>query len=117
MFAFFLDVEIRYVTNNDAGLDELIRRIHKHPELGTHKRGWSYSDLCEILGEFTNIDLMPYINRYIEGTELIPFWYVFDKIGLDLQETNGEKKVCKQKNSRLFAKLIRNSIFLNGLVM
>ena len=65
------------------------------------------------MGEFANINLMSYIIRYIEGTELIPFLDVMDRIGLDIQETNEGKKESKQNNSCLFANLIRKSIFLN----
>ncbi len=114
LFAFFLDVEIRYSTRNGAGLDELMRRLHKHPELGSHKRGWSYHDLCEILSEFASVDLMFYIDRYIEGTESIPFLEVLHRTDLDIREINGKKEVTRRLGVDSFAGLVRRSIFSHG---
>jgi predicted metalloprotease with PDZ domain len=109
LFALLLDVDIRYATQNQRSLDHLMRRMRQRfvpPE-----RGWTYDNLKEIVDELAGIDVLPYIEQYIEGTEVFPIMDVFDKIGLEIRETEDGIEVVESRKVIDLANDIRCSIF------
>jgi predicted metalloprotease with PDZ domain len=75
------------------------------------ERGWTYDNLKEIVDELAGIDVLPYIEQYIEGTEVFPIMDVFDKIGLEIRETEDGIEVVESRKVIDLANDIRCSIF------
>jgi len=108
LFALLLDVEIRYATQNQRSLDHLMRRIRQN--FAPPKRGWTYDELKEIVDDIAGIDVLPYIEQYIEGTEVFPITDVFDKLGLEIRKTEDGIKVIESRKATELANNIRSGI-------
>ncbi len=71
MAAWRMDQEIRQITDNRFGLDELQKRLYQQHNNIT--KGYSKADVLRLLSEITGTDMTPFWDQYIEGTQAIDF--------------------------------------------
>lgn len=80
MMAWRLDQEIRSLTNNKHGLDQLQKLLYqKHNNID---HGYTKSDVLQLLKNITGQDMNPFWNTYIEGTQSIDFDHLLAFYGL-----------------------------------
>lgn len=80
MVAWRMDQEIRSLTDNKYGLDQLQKLLyqrHHNIDQGYHKH-----DVLKLLKEITNNDMTAFWQAYIEGTQTIDFDQLLDYYGL-----------------------------------
>jgi predicted metalloprotease with PDZ domain len=89
MAAWFMDYEIRRLTNNKYGMDELQRRLYKNHH--NIDRGYRKTDVLNLLQDITGKDFTSFWQQYIEGTEAIDFDVMLTYFGLE-KITDEEKE-------------------------
>ena len=80
MVAWRMDQEIRRLTDNKYGLDQLqnlLYQRHHNADQGYHQQ-----DVLDLLQEITGSDMNPFWQAYIEGTQAIDFDLLLDFYGL-----------------------------------
>lgn len=80
MAAWFMDYEIRRLTNNKFGMDELQYRLYRNHD--NIDRGYRKADVLALLREITGEDFSQFWQQYIEGTEAIDFAAALAYFGL-----------------------------------
>lgn len=112
LFAFLLDIKIRYATQNLISLDHLMRELRR--QFGVSDQGWTYNDLNRITYNLASIDVLPLIERYIEGTQIFPIADMLNEIGLEICKTKDGVKVIESRKATKLAKSIRHGICNNN---
>jgi len=79
-----LDLELRHRTENAHSLDEVFR--HLYTEYGLPGRGLGEDELPGVIAKVTGIDVGPFFDRYIRGTDEIDFAPFLRYAGLVLSE-------------------------------
>ncbi len=77
-----LDLEIRQRTHNQFGLDEVLRRLYDR--YAAHGIGFPESVYQETAEEVAGSSLQEFFQRYIEGTDPIPFEQFLGYAGLSI---------------------------------
>jgi len=54
------------------------------------KRGFTENELKLTLEQFTGRDLTSFFEKYINGTEIIPYASIFDKVGVTVKDATSE---------------------------
>ncbi len=80
MAAWFLDQEIRHLTDNKYGMDELQLRLFQNHH--NTDRGYTSKDVLKLLKDITGKDMSEFWTHYIEGTQEIDFDAVLNYFGL-----------------------------------
>lgn len=80
-----LDLEIRHRTGNQFGLDEVLRRLFDR--YGSKGIGFPESVYQETVEEVTGSSFQEFFDRYIEGTDPVPFETFLAYAGLTLERT------------------------------
>lgn len=81
MAAWFMDYEIRRITKNKYGMDELQKRLYEnHDNLD---RGYRKTDVLNLLKDITGEDFTEFWQQYIEGTKAIDFDTILAYFGLE----------------------------------
>lgn len=78
-----LDLELRHRTQNQYGLDEVLRRLYQR--YGTRGIGFPESVYQETVEEVAGSSLEEFFQRYIEGTDPVPFDQFLGYAGLAIQ--------------------------------
>ena len=91
--AWRLDQEIRHLTNNAYGMDELQLRLYQ--QYNNNNQGYRKHDVLNLLNNITDSDMSEFWNQYIENTAPIDFDALLDYYGLQktLKNTNNESEV------------------------
>ncbi len=90
LMAWRMDQEIRHLTNNQYGLDELQLRLyqqHRNSDQGYHK-----SDVLALLKNITGSDMSDFWAAYIENTQAIDFDQLLDFYGLQRTPKDNDNK-------------------------
>ncbi len=90
MTAWFLDHEIRRLTDNKFGMDELQLRLyqqHNNIDLGYRKH-----DVLNLLKAITGSDMTEFWSQYVEGTTPIDFDTMLNFYGLHKTRKDADKK-------------------------
>ncbi len=80
MTAWYLDQEIRRLTDNKLGMDELQLRLYQ--QHNNIDRGYRKHDVLNLLKDITGTDLSEFWTQYIEGTAPIDFDALLNFYGL-----------------------------------
>jgi predicted metalloprotease with PDZ domain len=80
-----LDLEIRHRTRNQFGLDEVLRRLYER--YGSKGIGFPESVYQETVEEVASSSFQEFFNRFIEGTDPIPFEDFLGYAGLTVERT------------------------------
>ncbi len=78
-----LDLEIRHRTNNQYGLDEVLRRLYDR--YGAHGTGFPESVYQETVEEVTVSSFEEFFHNYIDGVTPVPFDHFLRYAGLSLE--------------------------------
>jgi len=81
LIAIGLDLTIRKETLGQKSLDNILLYLWKH--YGKTQTGLIDGDIERICSEVSGVDLTDFLNRYLFGTEDIPFKTLFDEFGID----------------------------------
>jgi len=95
MTAWFLDHEIRRLTENKFGMDELQLRLYQQHNNITD--GYHSSDVLKLLKDITGTDMSIFWERHVEGTTAIDFDQLLDFFGLQ-RTFDKDQKVGEDKN-------------------
>ena len=83
LIGLLLDIEMRALTENRVGLDDLMRYLNV--EYGHRDRGWGTDDLENAVTLLTEKDFSDFFKKYIFGTDEMPFESTLGYAGLDLE--------------------------------
>lgn len=110
LVSLLLDLLIRANHENERSLDDVMRRMWE--EFGQPEVGFTAEQLQQNIESIANRDLSEFFERYLEGTEELPFDRYLQPFGLRVQaegEENSEKMpflglTVKQENGRNLVK-------------
>ncbi len=88
LIAWYLDQEIRRLTNSQFGMDELqLRLFQQHSNVD---RGYHKSDVLKLLQEITGSDMSTFWAQHVEGTQAIDFDQLLNFFGLQRTEKEAD---------------------------
>lgn len=91
LLAFVTDIRIRQKTNNQFGLDEVMRRLYE--DFAKHNKGVSELDYMNLVAEYAGEEIQALLNDYFYGVH--PFENIlheaFNVIGLEMKQTPSPK--------------------------
>jgi predicted metalloprotease with PDZ domain len=79
-----LDISIRHDTAGAASLDDVMRRLYR--DYYKKNRGFGTADLIAVIDKITGRSYRPFFDKYISGTEPLPYDELFARVGLKLEE-------------------------------
>ncbi len=79
LVAMMLDIEIRSRTNNKKSLDDVMLAFNNETK---HGKTFSEKELIHKVEKYAGIDLTEFYNKYIHGTDSLPFDAYLEKMGL-----------------------------------
>ena len=80
LVSLLLDLLIRARHNNQRSLDDVMRRMWQ--QFGQAEIGFTPEELREVIESVAQTDLSDFFNRYVDGTEELPFDQYFEPFGL-----------------------------------
>lgn len=80
-----LDLELRHRSRNRHSLDDVMRRLNE--EFGKQNRGFSASDFQRIVETFAGGSMQEFFDKYVYGTDELPFETALAWAGLELRKT------------------------------
>ncbi|MBE0493746.1 MAG: M61 family metallopeptidase [Thiomicrospira sp.] len=83
LIAFGLDFTIRQATQNQKCLDHLLMRLWH--EYGQPQIGLKEGEIERLASEVAGVDLTDFFDRYLRGTEDLPFEQWFGEVGIDFK--------------------------------
>ncbi|HEX8707866.1 MAG TPA: hypothetical protein VF723_06350 [Pyrinomonadaceae bacterium] len=83
-----LDLSIRHDTNSKATLDDVMRSLYT--DFYKRNRGFTTADLIATINRLTGKDYRAFFEKYVGGTEALPYESVLAYAGLRLQETKSK---------------------------
>jgi predicted metalloprotease with PDZ domain len=83
MVTLLLDLLIRDRTNGSKSFDDVLVAMWEH--FGKTEVGFSEMQLQQIIESFADINLTDFYDRYIHGTEELPFNHYLNPVGLELK--------------------------------
>lgn len=84
--AFLLDLEIRRATNNRTSLDEVLRFMNWW--FGKRDLGFASDELLWSVNSLAQVDFSDFFEKYISGTEELPYDKIVSAAGLTLDLTS-----------------------------
>jgi predicted metalloprotease with PDZ domain len=91
LLGMLLDLEIRARTQGNKSLLDVMRHLyHEFYEAPAESyygpgRGYEERDLVKVLNSVTGSDFAPFFERYVSGTEALPYQEILAKAGLELR--------------------------------
>jgi predicted metalloprotease with PDZ domain len=83
-----LDLSIRHDTNNKSSLDDVMRALYTN--FYKKSRGFTTEDLIATINKLTGKDYHPFFEKYVGGTEALPYDQVLAYAGLSLTQTKNK---------------------------
>jgi predicted metalloprotease with PDZ domain len=80
-----LDLSILHDTGNKSSLDDVMRALYTN--FYKKNRGFTTEDLIATINKLTGKDYHPFFEKYVSGTEALPYDQVLAYAGLRLSET------------------------------
>ncbi|MCS6988715.1 MAG: PDZ domain-containing protein [Chloroherpetonaceae bacterium] len=80
-----LDLELRQRSRNKHSLDDVMR--HLNEEFAKKNRGFSASDFQGVVEKFAGGSMREFFDKYVYGTEELPFETALSYAGLELRKT------------------------------
>ncbi|HEY9605772.1 MAG TPA: M61 family metallopeptidase [Allocoleopsis sp.] len=108
--SFLLDLLIRSRHGNQRSLDDVMRRMWQ--QFGQEEIGFTPSELQATIESVADVDLSDFFNRYVDGTEELPFNEYLEPFGLQLKAIQDEEPVpylgmtVKGENSKELVKFV-----------
>ncbi len=93
--AMALDVEIMENTKGQKNLDDFMALMFERYRTNSY----SYHDLVLTASEVCGIDLSPFFEKYVEGTELLPLNDYMNKLGYQMSDIIYEAEIYLVRNS------------------
>ncbi len=91
IIASVLNLDLLHRSNGKYSLDTLMNYLfHQHYKV--HKRGLTDAELQQFFEKLGNTGYDDFFNKYIHGTEAIPYEHYFMLAGLELKRVDGRKK-------------------------
>jgi predicted metalloprotease with PDZ domain len=93
VLAMLLDLEIRARTGGEKSLDDVLAAMYRkfyetgHSASGGPERGYDDQDIVEAASTVAGSDLTSFFERYVRGTESLPYDAVLADAGLELRVT------------------------------
>ena len=124
--ALLLDIEIRSRTNDKRSLDDALRALKKRswdaPKASYYLQGRGYSELDveRAVSEAAGADLHEWFERYVGGTEELPFADALAKVGLTLTasgDSTDKKYTVAPASDATREQIARREIWLGHDVM
>ena len=109
LVAFALDVRIREATDNEAGLDELMRAMYE--EFGATGDRYDFLDVVRLAGEVSGGNQEEFFSRYVDGTDFLDIGPTFDAIGLRLTTMMDEFYISEREEATAAERAMTASIF------
>jgi predicted metalloprotease with PDZ domain len=119
--ALLLDLEIRERTNDKRSLDDALRALKKlswdAPKASYYLQGRGYTerDVERAVSEAAGADLHSWFERYVGGTEELPFAEALAKVGLTLtasEDSTGKKYTVAPAPSATKEQIARRELWL-----
>jgi predicted metalloprotease with PDZ domain len=108
--SFLLDLLIRSRHGNQRSLDDVMRRMWQ--QFGREEIGFTPSELQDTIESVADVDLSNFFNRYIDGTDELPFNEYLEPFGLQLKGVEDEEAspqlglTVKTENSKEIVKFV-----------
>ena len=110
VLAAIFDVMIINNSKGKEGLDAFLRHLYTKFHKGLN-RGFSDTEFKTELEKFVGKDLTDFYNKYINGTEILPYAEIFDNVGITVKDQTtflpSFGAVCRQEGGNVIVKSIR----------
>lgn len=113
IIASVLDAMIIKQSNGKECLDHLMKDLYETYYVGKN-RGFTDSEFKECLSKHTGQDMTAFFQKYIDGTEVIPYSMYFLPLGVEVSDVGGVKPVFGANVSEEGGKVIIKSIRANS---
>ena len=113
VLAAVLDAWMIKHSNGSAGLDAAMRNLYNTFYLGKN-RGFTDEEFKAVLEQFTGSDLTDFFNRYIDGTEVIPYTTYFLPLGIEVSDVGSVKPLFGATVAEEDGHLVVKNIRANG---
>ena len=84
-----LDFQIRKYTQNQKGLDDVMKQMYR--EFGLTGVAYTIEDVVRIVSQVTGEDFEPFFSKYVTGTERLPLEEYLKDAGMDVEIDFGER--------------------------
>ncbi|MGL5880927.1 MAG: M61 family metallopeptidase, partial [Xenococcaceae cyanobacterium] len=91
MVSLLLDLLIRDRHNNQRSLDDVMRQMWQR--FGKEEIGFTPEQLLEVIESVAQTDLSEFFQRYLDGTEELPFDRYLEPFGLHLQSISEDETI------------------------
>lgn len=109
LFGFALDIEIRQATQNQKGLDDLLKKMYEKFAVSGQK--YTYKDIVEIANSLTNKDLTPFFEKYLQNPNFTDYLPYFQQVGIEANAFFEELYLAANASANEEQKAMRKSIF------
>ena len=110
ILAAIFDVMIINNSKGKEGLDAFLKHLYTKFHKGLN-RGFSDIEFKVELEKFVGKDLTDFYKKYINGTEILPYAEIFDKVGLTVKDLTSFSPsfgaTCRQEGGNVIVKSIR----------
>jgi predicted metalloprotease with PDZ domain len=113
IIASVLDAMIIKQSNGKECLDHLMKDLYETYYVGKN-RGFSDTEFKECLSKHTGQDMTAFFQKYIDGTEVIPYSMYFLPLGVEVSDVGGVKPVFGANVTEEGGKVIIKSIRANS---
>ena len=84
-----LDLQIRNLTENRSGLDDVMKQMYR--EFGLTDSTYTMNDVIRIVSQITGKDFKSFFHKYVAGTERLPLEEYLKDAGVDVEIDFGER--------------------------
>jgi len=109
IFGFALDVEIREATNNQKGLEDLLKKMFD--DFAKNGKTYTTEDVIRVSSEVAGKDLKPFFDKNLFGTGMIDHNDYLKRAGLQMHTFIEEIYISPYENATEKAKAIGKQIF------
>ena len=113
IIASVLDAMIIKQSNGKECLDHLMKDLYETYYVGKN-RGFTDTEFKECLSKHTGQDMTAFFQKYIDGTEVIPYSMYFLPLGVEVSDVGGVKPVFGANVTEEGGKVIIKSIRANS---
>ncbi len=89
LIAAALDLQIRSLTENRSGLDDVMKQMYS--KFGLTGIPYTMNDVIRIVSRMTGTDFKPFFRKYVTGTEQLPLEEYLKEVGVDAEIEFGER--------------------------
>jgi predicted metalloprotease with PDZ domain len=90
LIAAILDIQIRRLTKNDKGLDDVMRQIYQ--EYGEGSKRYTLEDVVKTCNEVSGSDLRGFFSSHVQGTGILPLERYLGEAGLNITRSGPSLK-------------------------